>query len=85
MLPLAQIVIWLIVFFFASNLSIGLNPYSKQMHTMRAMSVLVILFIIYYNSTKISIATMVLLPLSVDKITYYHEIPSESKTISIAN
>ena len=40
----------------------------------RLMSILVIIFILYYNSNNISFELMVLLPFSIDKITYLHEL-----------
>lgn len=66
---LIQILIWTIVFFL-SNFLIGINPFNKEFHTIRIMSVIVIISILWYNSTKLNIATAFILPLSISNISY---------------
>jgi len=77
-----QITIWLLVYFL-SNLLLGFNPWSKQLLVIRLMSIFVIIFILYYNCKYISISTMIILPLSIDKISYFHEF--NQKTIVDSN
>jgi hypothetical protein len=72
---LIQIIILLIVLF-ASNFLIGINPDNKQFHIIRIMAVLTIILILYYNSGVINIKTMIVLPLSILKISYFDEFES---------
>jgi len=81
LLVLTQIVIWLMVFLL-SNLLIGINPFSKQFYVIRAMSIIVIIFILYYNTKEISFGAMFILPLSINKITYYEDLTKDIKDCS---
>lgn len=72
---LIKIIIWLIVFIL-SNFLIGINPLNIQFHVTRILSVFVILFILWYNSSEIHIHTALLLPLSIDKISFAHNLDS---------
>jgi len=76
---LIQILIWTMVFFL-SNFLIGLNPFNKEFHTIRIMSIIVIIFILYYNSIQSTIATLFILPLSISKITYLDDIMEEDQS-----
>jgi hypothetical protein len=53
-----------------SKFLLGINPFSKEFHVIRLMSIIVIIFILYYNTKQITIATAIILPLSINKITY---------------
>ena len=72
LLVLIQILIWIMVFLL-SNLLIGINPFSKELYIIRLISILVIIFILYYNYNS-SYQLSCLLPLSIDKITYVNNI-----------
>jgi hypothetical protein len=78
---LIQILIWITVFFL-SNFLIGISPNSKELHVIRIMSILVILFILYYNSIELSIVTTkIILPLSISRITFLKDIVPSDITI----
>jgi hypothetical protein len=66
---LIQILLLTIVFF-SSNFLIAINPFSKEFHIIRIMSVIVIIFILYNNSIKLNIANAFILPLSINNISY---------------
>lgn len=70
---LAQTVLLTIVFLL-SNLLIGINPFNKEMHVIRISSIILIITLLYYNSTQISISTALILPLSISKISYFDDI-----------
>jgi len=76
-----QIFIWTIIFFL-SNFLHGINPLSKEFIIIRIMSILVIIFILYYNSGNLTVAATTILPLSISKITYVDEI---NQSIYIGN
>jgi len=73
LLVLTQTTLWLMVFFL-SNLLIGINPLNKQFYIVRIMSIIVIIFILYYNSLQMTISTALILPLSINKITYFDDL-----------
>jgi hypothetical protein len=58
-----------------SNFFIGINAGSKQLIVIRAMSVVVIFFILFYNM-DLMYSAAVILPLSIDKISYLSKINS---------
>ena len=68
----------ILLFYKLSHILIGINPYKKEWHIIRIMSICVIIYILYYNSITYSIATALILPFSIDKITYLHEYKFES-------
>lgn len=72
LLTLAQIVVLTIVFF-TSNFLMGLHPFSKHLHVIRILSIVTIVFILYYNTANSLISLSLLLPLSLDKISIYDE------------
>lgn len=74
LLLLIQIIIWLLVFF-GSNFLIGINPFSREMHIIRFMSIIVIIFLLYYNLIQSTIMIAFIIPLSVDRITFADEFP----------
>lgn len=73
---LVQIIIWLTVFFL-SNLLLGINPYQKDLYIIRIMSIIVIVFILWFNYKHSSILTSFILPISIDKITYLDDLKTE--------
>jgi len=79
---LIQILIWTIVLFL-SNFLIAINPFSKEFHIIRIMSVIVIIFILYYNSIKLNIATALILPLSISNISYLNDYSDKDSPIII--
>jgi hypothetical protein len=70
---LIQIIIWLIVFI-SSNVLIGLNPWNIKAHITRILSICVIIYIFWINSSDISIQKAILLPLSISKIDFIEDI-----------
>jgi len=69
---LISILIWSIVFFL-SNFLVGINP-SREMKIIRILSILVIVFILYYNSVQLPIITSLIFPFSINKITFLDEL-----------
>jgi hypothetical protein len=67
-----QIVI-LTIIFFASNFIIGINPFVKEMYIIRIVSIFIIILILSYNSHSSTISIVLILPFSIDKISYFHE------------
>jgi len=64
----------LTLIFFISNTLIGLNPYQKELHIIRIMSVILIIFTLYHNQSQFLIGSILLLPpFSLDKIHYVHD------------
>lgn len=63
LLVLIQLIIMSIVLF-ASNLLIGINPNSKEMHIIRLMSIIYIIFIFYINSNQSDINLAFIIPIS---------------------
>jgi len=78
LLVLTQTTLWLMVFFL-SNFIIGINPLNKQFYIVRIMSIIVIIFILYYNTLQMTISTALILPLSINKITYFDDLIGISK------
>lgn len=68
-----QLLCWIIVLFL-SNLLIGINPNSRELHVIRIISILVIMFILYYNTKQIWYLAASVLPLSIDRITYFDDL-----------
>lgn len=60
--------------FFFSNLLIGIYPFSKDLHIIRILSLLIIIIIIYNSTNILYISTALLLPISIDKVTFFDEI-----------
>ena len=73
LLVLFQVIIWLVVFI-TSNILIGINPWNIQFHITRILSICVIIFILWINSSDISIQKAILLPLSISKIDFLEDI-----------
>ena len=73
LLVLIQIICWLVVFI-SSNVLIGLNPWNIKFHITRILSICVIIFILWINSSDISIQKAILLPLSISKIDFFEDI-----------
>jgi len=71
LLVLISIIIWLLVFF-VSNFLIQFNP-TREMYIIRILSIIVIIFILYYNSIEHLISTSLIIPLSVSKISFLDE------------
>jgi hypothetical protein len=70
LLPLAQTIIWIIVLFL-SNFLLGINPDNTQFKVIRAMAIIVIIFIInslIFNNSLYSIS--ILIPFSVFEINF---------------
>lgn len=70
---LIQIMIWTLVFILSTFLS-NIDPSNKQFPIIKILSIIVIFFILYYNSKEVSILSMFIIPLSVTKITFIDEI-----------
>jgi hypothetical protein len=68
-LVLLQIVIWSLVFFI-SNLINGINPNNNEIRIIRILSIIVIIFSLWYNSGYTEIISAIIVPLSIDKISY---------------
>jgi hypothetical protein len=64
----------LVLTFLISNSLLGINPYSKDLLTVRIMSIILILFILYYNSRDIFISTAFMVPLSINRISYIDDL-----------
>ena len=79
---LIQILIWSLVLFL-SNFLIGINPFNKEFHTIRIMSIIVIIFIVYYNSIKLNVANAFILPLSISNITYLDDFTKDHRGIIV--
>jgi len=78
LLVLISIVIWLIVFIL-SNLLLGLDPNNKEMFIIRILSILIIIFILYYNSIEHTISSSLLIPFSVTKISFLEDLLNEDQ------
>jgi hypothetical protein len=77
-----QIIIWISVFFL-SNFLIGINPISKEFQIIRILSIIVIIFILYYNSIQSIYLTSFIFPLSINKINYIDDFMDEDDPTSI--
>ena len=64
------------IIFLISNFLIGFNPFSKELHVIRIISIFVIIFILHYNSIDTNIASSYILPFSINSISYLHELDS---------
>ena len=90
LLVLTQIII-LFIIVILSNLLLGLNPYCKWLYIIKIMSIILIIFILYYNSRDILILTAFMTPLSISRISYINDldVPAfadfESEKIEIFN
>lgn len=73
LLLVIQILLWISVFFLSNFLS-GINPDKLEFKVIRIMSICIIIFILYYNTNHIYIASASVLPLSISKITYHKNI-----------
>lgn len=67
--------------FFGSNLLIGIYPYSLKIHIYRIIFIIMILFIIYDNSTPHNSLTSLLLPFCQNKVDYVHDFKIKSLDI----
>jgi hypothetical protein len=72
-LVLLSIIVWSIIFLL-SNFLLGLNPNNKEMFIIRILSILIIIFILYYNSLEYTIISSLIIPLSINKITFLEDI-----------
>lgn len=70
-LVLISIIVWSIIFLL-SNFLLGLNPNNKEMFIIRILSILII--ILYYNSLEYTIISSLIIPLSINKITFLEDI-----------
>lgn len=70
---LIPVLIWTIVFF-ASSFLYGINPSKIEFRIIRIMSIIVIIFILWYNTVPTSIASVIILPFSMDEITFAKDI-----------
>jgi len=59
--------------FFLSNFLIKINPTNKEMYIIRILSIIVISFILYYNSVQSNLLSSFIIPLSVTKITFLND------------
>nr|WEH01508.1 hypothetical protein [Russula griseocarnosa] len=66
-----EILVWITVFI-VSNTLLGINPHSKELKIIRIMSIIALIFIIYFNFNSDHYKFTVL-ALSIDKISYLHE------------
>lgn len=73
-----SIVIWFMVFFL-SNLLIGIDPNNREMYIIRIISILIIIFILYYNSIQFTISSAFIVPLSITKITYLNDLLNDKQ------
>lgn len=81
LLVLISLVIWLMVFFL-SNFLIGIDPNNKEMYIIRIISILIIIFILYYNSIQFTISSAFIVPLSVTTITFLEDLLNEDHNYS---
>ena len=63
---------------------IGINPYSIEYRVIRISSLIIIGFILYYNSYQ-SFITASLLAVSIDKISYLHDLKSPISTVEFSS
>lgn len=75
---LISVITWLLVFIL-SNFLLGLNPNNREMYIIRIISILVIIFILYYNSLQITVLSSFIIPLSITKITFLEELLKEDQ------
>lgn len=73
LLSFIQLLLWLIVIF-SSNFILGINPEQKQYHISRITAIIAIMLVIYRNSIVVDVSTMVILPLSIKRITYLDDV-----------
>ena len=69
---LLQIIIWLLVLFI-SNTLLGLNPNSKELHIIRIISIIILIFIIYNDTGHSGYLCSLVSPISVEDISYLDE------------
>lgn len=77
------IITWLIIFFI-SNFLIGINP-TREMKIIRILSILVIVFILYYNSITTNILSSFIIPLSINQITFVKDVFGKSNDSASIN
>jgi len=80
---LIQIIIWTIVFFL-SNFLVGINR-TREMKIIRILSILVIVFILYYNSITNNILSSFIIPLSINQITFVKDVFRKSNDSASIN
>ena len=66
-----------------SNFLLGLNPNNKEMFIIRILSILVIIFILYYNSLEHIISKAWIIPLSIGKITFLEDLFKDDEDYNI--
>ena len=79
LLLVIQIVLWSLVFI-CSNFLVGINPLRIEYYVIRALSIMVIVFLVYINSSELlsSYTTMTfILPFCKDKISFYNDFPGD--------
>jgi hypothetical protein len=79
LLVLISIILWFIIFLL-SNFLLGLNPNNKEMFIIRILSILIIIFILYYNSLEYTIISSFIIPLSVTKFTFLNDILNDEES-----
>jgi hypothetical protein len=67
-------IISLSIIMILSNSLLGINPYDKWLHIIKIMSILLIIFILYYNSRDILISSAFMTPLSISRISYINDL-----------
>lgn len=67
-------IISLSIIMILSNSLLGINPYDKWLHIVKIMSIILIIFILYYNSRYISISCAFMAPLSISRISYINDL-----------
>jgi hypothetical protein len=72
---LIQILILLIVFF-GSNFLLGINPNAKQFLFIKIWALVTIIFILYHDYGVTEVGNIIILPVSVTKISYFDELES---------
>jgi hypothetical protein len=75
LLVVTQIIIWTLVYFI-SDFLIKINP-SREMLIIKIMSIIVIIFILYWNRNHTYIITSFIIPLSVNKRTFIDDLEIE--------
>jgi hypothetical protein len=73
LLVLSKIIILFIIVILSNSL-LGLNPYHMGLHAIKIMSIILIIFILYYNSRDILISTAFMTPLSISRISYIDDL-----------
>jgi hypothetical protein len=76
LLVLIQIIVWICVFFISNSL-LGINPNSLELKTIRILSIIVIIFILW-NLKPLENQLMFIIPLTTNKITFLNDLFDDS-------